>query len=145
MGAILRNARRPDVPAEAMTPKQALYFGYKNGGHFLYLPGMICTYDDPDKVAPGFPWDIGLLDGGLLNNGKHKDIYDGRVFWTCGGKQLWLAFYWWDRSGDKRGASNSSFYVRGFDIDARQAAFDYAASIFPTIIARQACPLVLQP
>ena len=125
--------------------KRALYFGYKNGGHFLYSPGMVCEYLEPQRVAPGFPWTIGLLDSGLLTNGKHADTYDGRVFWTCGGTPLWLAFFWWDRSGDKRVASNSGFYVQGFELSDRQAALDYASSIFPTVIARQLYPLVLQP
>lgn len=125
--------------------KRALYFGYNNGGHFLYWPGMVCNYVDLQRAAPGFPWSIGLLDSGLLTNGKHADIYDGRVFWTCGGHPLWLAFFWWDRSGDNRGASNSGFYVCGFELTDRQAAFDYAGSIFPQVVARQHHLLVLQP
>ena len=131
------------IPA-AGNVKRALYFGYKNGGHFLYLPGMVCAYLEPQRYAPGFPWSIGLLDSGLLINGKNADIYDGRVFWTCGGTPLWLAFFWWDRSGDNRGASNSGFYVQGFELTDRQAALDYAGSIFPQVVARQHHPLVLQ-
>lgn len=92
----------------------------------------------------GFPWGEALLDGGLLNNGHHKDVYDGRVFWTCGGDPLWLAFFWWDNSGDKRGNSNSGFYVKGFGYTELQSAFDYASSIFPDVVARQKYPLVIQ-
>ena len=70
---------------------------------------------------------------------------DGRVYWTAGGnKAFWYAFYWWDRSVDKRGASNSGFYVRGFGWPEAQAAFDYALSQFPHVVARQKYPLVLQ-
>lgn len=67
------------------------------------------------------------------------------MFWTCGGKPLWLAFFWWDRSIDKRGASNSGFYVRGFEHTDRQAALDYAGTVFPDVVSRQKHPLVLQP
>lgn len=123
--------------------KQAVYFGYKNGGgHFLQVPDRY-GYPDP-KDIPTFPWSIGLLDGGLLQNGKVPDMPDGRVFSTCGGTPLWIAFFWWDRSGDKRGASNSGFYVQGFELNDKQAAFDYACSIFPDVVARQKYPLVLQ-
>ena len=100
---------------------------------------------DPERAVSGFPWNIGHLDAGLLINGRIPDIDDGRVFWTCGGTPLWLAFYWWDRSGDKRANSNSGFYVLGFDVDSREAAFDYACSVFPGVVARQVRPLRLQP
>ena len=124
---------------------RALYFGYGNGGHFLRgLAGGRSSLD-PERDVPGFPWGIGLLDTGLLKNGKRPDVYDGRVFWTCGGTPLWLAFYWWDRSGDKRGNSNSGFYVQGFGTDQLQAALDYACSVFPSVVARQKFPLVIQP
>lgn len=97
----------------------------------------------PDKV-PGFPWSYGLMDTGLLKNGKHVDRIDGRVFWTCGGQPLWFAFFWWDRSGDDRPNSNSGFYVQGFTFAEYREAFQYACEQFPVIVVRQACPLVLQ-
>lgn len=109
----------------------------------MHLPTNRKAYE-PQTSVPGFPWSMGLLDGGLLNNGKVRDIYDGKVYWTCGGTPIWLAFFWWDRSGDKRGASNSGFYVQGFDVADRQAALDYAGGVYPTVIARQKFPLVLQ-
>jgi hypothetical protein len=126
--------------------KQAFYFGYGSGGHFLRFANGYRSSIDPQDDVPGFPWNISLLDTGLLKNGKHPDVYDGKVFWTCGGRSaLWHAFFWWDNSGDKRGASNSGFYVRGFEIGDKQAAFDYACSIFPEIVARQKHQLVIQP
>lgn len=124
--------------------KRALYFGYKNGGHFLYTPGMVCQYLEPRRVDPSFPWDIGLLDSGLLTNGKVADKYDGRVFWTCGGSPLWFGFFWWDNSGDKRGASNSGLYVRGFGHLETIPAFEYAKLMFPEVVSRQHYPLILQ-
>lgn len=123
--------------------KMALYFGCRDEpGH--YLQSGRETLWDTDGL-PGFPWTMGHMDGGLLKNGKHPDVYDGKVFWTCGGTPLWLAFVWWDNSVDRRGASNSGFYVRGFDVAGRQEALDYACAVYPKVIARQRQPLVLQP
>src|SRR5476651_2025192 len=103
--------------------KTALYFGcWDSAGHCLYDVTGHHLYDPPD-----LPWTESLMDTGLLKNGKIPDSPDGRVFWTCGGaKAFWYAFYWWDRSVDKRGACNSGFYVRGFGWPEAQAAFDYA-------------------
>jgi hypothetical protein len=85
-----------------------------------------------------------MLDGGLLRNRKVPDCPDGKVYWTCGGGPLWIAFTWWDRSGDERGASNSGFYVQGFDPRVSlQAAFDYACAQWPDVTGRQLFPLVL--
>jgi len=127
-----------------MSGELALYFGCRDvAGHFLRSERE--TIYEPSSV-PGFPWNEGHLDSGLLKNGKHPDVYDGKVFWTCGGRPLlWLAFFWWDNSVDRRGGSNSGFYVRGFDVAGRQAALDYACTIFPKVVARQRQPLVLQP
>lgn len=70
---------------------------------------------------------------------------DGTVYNTCGGKTtLWIAFYWWDRSVDKRYGSNSGFYVTGFDWVDKQAAFEYACSMWPEVVSRQKVPLVLK-
>lgn len=84
------------------------------------------------------------MDGGLLKNGKRRDVYDGKVFWTCGGLEFWYAFFWWDNSVDRRGASNSGFYVRGFGWPEATAAFEYACEQFPQVVGRQRQPLVLQ-
>lgn len=122
----------------------ALCFGFiESYGHGLR--SATSNRVDPTKIL-GLPWRMEHMDCGLLRNGEHEDVYDGRVFWTCGGRQiLWLAFVWWDRSGDRRGASNSGFYVRGFQVADRQAAFNYAGTVFPKVIERQKYPLVLQP
>ena len=85
------------------------------------------------------------MDTGLLKNGKRPDMIDGKVFWTCGGaKAFWYAFYWWDRSIDSRHGSNSGFYVLGFGWPETSAAFAYACSQFPHIVARQKAALELQ-
>lgn len=122
----------------------ALYFGcWDQPGHYLHMPRGSWV-GSTERRALLLPWTDSLMDGGLLKNGKRSDITDGRVFWTCGGVAFWYAFYWWDRSGDKRGASNSGFYVRGYGWPEPQLAFDYACSQFPHIVRRQRFPLVLQ-
>lgn len=124
--------------------KQALYFGCLNSGHFLHQPSGRTVYRT-ERDFPDLPWSDALMDTGLLKNGKRRDVYDGKVFWTCGGaKAFWYAFYWWDRSGDQRGNSNSGFYVRGFGWPEAQAAFDYGCSQFPQVVSRQGQPLTLQ-
>ena len=130
--------------------KQALYFGFSWGGHGLCerargLSGWC-------EVPKGCPWDLGLMDATLLRNRKVFDDPDGRVHWTCGGaRDFWFAFFWWDRSGDKRGASNSGFYVSGFPMPAKETAneiaeqaFAFACEQWPEVVRRQLFPLVLQ-
>lgn len=132
--------------------KRALYFGCRGArepGHYLQ-EGRKTIWD----VPPECHWTLGHMDSGLLKNGKHADVADGRVWWTCGGRDdLWYAFFWWDNSGDGRPGSNSGFYVRGFAPEtltpetAREnakPAFDYACSVYPEVVARQRHPLVLQ-
>ncbi|TGQ95423.1 hypothetical protein EN851_07855 [Mesorhizobium sp. M8A.F.Ca.ET.208.01.1.1] len=124
--------------------KLALYFGcWERAGHFLHLPNGRTIYGE-ERQVPEIPWSVGLMDGGLLKNGKRPDVYDGKVFWTCGGLQFWYAFYWWDNSVDRRGASNSGFYVRGFGWPEAQSAFDYACAEFPKVVSRQTHALILQ-
>ena len=137
-----------------MSGKLALYFGCRDGlGHFLHGMTGPRTSLDPTADVPGFPWDIGLLDGGLLNNRKVPDRPDGRVQVICGGRpDFWFAFVWWDRSVDKRGASNSGFYVRWpmpevtseAVEEAAPEAFAFACSVWPRVVARQLHPLALQ-
>lgn len=122
--------------------KQALYFGCWDGpGHYLYTPKAKRWVE---KEFPDLPWNSSLMDSGLLKNGEHPDICDGKVFWTAGGLAFWYAFFWWDRSVDSRGASNSGFYVRGFGWPESQEAFNYACEQFPQVISRQKYPLILQ-
>lgn len=129
-----------------MSTRVALHFGYQRfSGHCLQGPD-----GESERLTrvlyPFCPWSDGLMDSGLLKNGQVPDTPDGRVFWTCGGAvEFWLAFVWWDRSGDRRANSNSGFYVRGFQVDQRQAALDFAGRVFPKVIERQRFPLVLQP
>lgn len=135
--------------------KRALYFGcWDRPGHFLHdETGKVLYW--PNRDAPTLPWTLGHMDGGLLKNGEHPDVIDGKVWWTCGGRdEFWYAFFWWDRSVDRRGACNSGFYVSGFKPEvlspetAREnasLAFAFACETYPAVVARQRCPLVLQP
>jgi hypothetical protein len=123
-------------------PARCWYFGCgRDMGHFLYGPNALT---DPTLQPPaGCPWNIGHMDCGLLKNGRHPDKPDGRVFFTLA-RNDWHAFFWWDRSIDRRGASNSGFYVQGFRAPQYRTAFEHACATFPMIVARQQLPLVLQ-
>lgn len=133
--------------------KRALYFGCRGAneaGHYLQ-EGHKTLWN---IIPPECPWDLKLMDSGLLKNGRRPDVEDGKVWWTCGGRaDLWYAFFWWDNSGDSRDGSNSGFYVRGFTPEVRTPetaretaalAFRYACESYPWVIARQRHPLVLQ-
>lgn len=123
--------------------KLVLHYGYlPGGGHVLQRADGVLV--DPGEAAR-LPWAEALLDGGLLVNRRVHDAPDGRVFWTAGGRPHWYAFFWWDRSGDPRGGSNSAFLVRGFDHDRQILAFNHACRVWPHVVARQRHPLVLQP
>lgn len=132
--------------------KRVLYFGCRGAnepGHYLQ-EGRKTIWDTPPAIAF---WG-GVMDGGLLKNGKRPDVYDGKVYWTCGGRpDFWYAFYWWDNSGDRRPGSNSGFYVGGFGPevitpetarDNATSAFAYACEQYPWVIERQRHPLSLQ-
>lgn len=133
--------------------KRALYFGCRGAneaGHYLQ-EGRKTIYDPP----PECPWTVGLMDSRLLKNGRHADLVDGKVWWTCGGRPaLWYAFFWWDDTGDRRQGSNSGFYVGGFAPEvltpetAREnaaLAFRFACDAYPWVVERQRHSLVLQP
>lgn len=55
--------------------KLALYFGCRREvGHYLHAER--CTLYDPPRDQ-GFPWKPVHMDGTLLRNGGHPDVYDG--------------------------------------------------------------------
>ncbi len=127
---------------DAKTTRRALYFGcIDRPGHYLFDENRRHLWS---RYPEGFPWNDSHMDTGLLKNGGHPDVCDGKVFWTCGGDPLWYAFVWWDRSVDKRGACNSGFYVRGFDHNQPAKAFAHACATFPDVVKRQRHSLVLQ-
>jgi hypothetical protein len=129
-------------------PPIALFFGCRRGqrlGHHLHHPNYK-TIHSPEREFPRIPWTQALMDAKLLKNGEHRDIVDGKVFWTCAGidlKCVWHAFFWWDRSGDSRGNSNSGFYTYGFSYNNQIEAFAFACEQFPAIVKQQQVPLEL--
>lgn len=125
------------------TTERAFYFGCIGGaGHYLHTAGGNRTLYD---LPLGIPWTLGNMDGGLLKNGKVPDKETGQVHWTCGGRDsLWFAFFWWDNSVDRRGASNSGFYVEGFARGEAEKAFKFACEAFPAVVSRQRCALTLK-
>ena len=148
-----RQDRLHDLGAGVIAPTEgraAFYFGCRHQpGHYLFDANGRKLWNG----IPGCPWDLTLMDGGLLKNGGRRDYADGRVFWTCGGRggpgRLWFAFYWWDNSVDRRPGSNSGFYVSGYDGDRAaleqvEDAFEFALRSFPEVVGRQVFMLVLQ-
>jgi hypothetical protein len=124
---------------EVAPQKRALYFGSLGHGHFLHTGAYRSTLDP----EPGFPWTMPILDSGLPRNRKVPDEPDGHVHWTGGGSPFWFAFFWWDRSEDRRGASNSGFYVTGFHYTEPREAFAFACAEWAAVVQRQLHPLVL--
>jgi hypothetical protein len=128
-----------------MSGRRAFYSGCLDVvGHYFWLtrrqsllyPGEIM------RAVPDFiPSWAEIWDGGLLKNGKRPDVYDGNVYAVPA--KGWLAFAWWDNSIDRRGASNSGFYVAGFEWKQREAALAFAMMQWPEVVARQRQPLAL--
>lgn len=123
--------------------KEAFYFGCwgTTPGHYFHdVRGAGRLYNLPQSL----PWTLGHMDGGLLKNGRIPDNETGAVYRTLGGAaELWHAFFWWDNSVDRRGASNSGFYVRGFEAREWREAFAFACEQFPAVVERQRRPLEL--
>jgi len=140
--AAMRGRMSESIELGKSLGRMALYFGcWNSAGHFLNDVHGRTVHHKPADL----PWDDGLMDTGLLKNGRIPDQPNGKVYWTGGGKAFWYAFYWWDRSVDTRGACNSGFYVRGFGWPESEEAFAYACEQFPHVVKRQKYPLVLQP
>jgi hypothetical protein len=135
-----------------MTKPIALYFGcLGDKGHHLFAPGRNTL---PERLWPemdymkGFPWTLTEIDCKLLENGKHPQIRDGKVFWTYSGPAHdtsgWFAFYWWDGSVDDRPGSNSGLYIQGFTFKDIVPAFQYAVDEWHEVVSRQPTALKLQ-
>lgn len=105
------------------------YFGYKAGyGHGM-IPGRYAD-DSLDFMAKN-PLAF-CLDGGLC---PKTNGYEDEGVANIARKDGWTAIAFWDRSGDKRHASNSAFLFNderiGFD-----AAIAIAKQEFPQIFTR---------
>jgi len=104
------------------------YFGkLKEPGHYLYAPGGR-TVSHSFAVA-NLPLRYEVLDGGLLpqcdevQGKQHLSIVNG-----------WTIVSMWDRSGDSRGRSNSSFLAEG--VMTREELMQIARHAFPDVVAR---------
>lgn len=116
---------------------KCFYFGaWSRGhlGHFLYLPGGSLVGREVERQIP---FATHILDSGLLPQvGSqtqcvvHRSVING-----------WTVLTFWDRSGDSRGSSNSSFILQGEH--ATEAGLAFARELFPTVFARFTFPLVV--
>lgn len=109
----------------------AFYFGVwkpERLGHFLYdFRG-----ENAERGLPkDFPlWRVPILDRGLLALGAKESDGKGQLCHIGG----WTLFAFWDRTGDKRGGSNSVFIIKGrWSLSQVEAV---ARKRFPTIMAR---------
>lgn len=106
---------------------KAYFFGCSNRekGHYLYDT----NFSKVDDRKTSLPFKPSYLDGGFLQN-----ILDvpgnARLFYIAG----WTVLTFWDRSGDGRGNSNSSFVFNGiYNFDKMM---QLALQIFPSIVNR---------
>lgn len=95
--------------APAVDPGQVYYFGKwpgDEGGHFLWSPtgNRISSYK---ATVLGYP-PVELLDGEFCPKGRQiEGLAQVTLF------KGWSILAFWDRSGDKRGGSNSAFLAKG--------------------------------
>lgn len=121
--------------------RKAFYFGcLDQHGHRFHGRPLVVKPNALGEEPVDFPWTIQQADTGLLLDGMHYDVIDGRVWWQFGKASVypWYAFVWWDRTGDDRPNSNSGFYVTSIlePVDA----FKFAISTFPEVSRRQRAP-----
>lgn len=111
---------------------QCLYFGVWRKpapGHYLYNP------DGGWADGRRLPFLESILDAGLLP--QKEPQYEGYLHRALIGG--WTILSFWDRSGDSRPGSNSSFLVRGEHSTAD--ALEHARAAFPHQFARFNFPL----
>lgn len=103
------------------------FFGkLKEPGHYLYGPDRRQVFLSGKSVLP---FREGILDGGLLPTNEQ---IQGKTFLSI--INGWTIVSMWDRSGDHRGASNSSFLAEG--IMTREELMALARQVFPDIVER---------
>jgi hypothetical protein len=126
---LLLQTKMSDSDSLCAGDKKVFYFGCMNvPGHYLYgQDGHSVPHYRASAILP-FRYEI--LDGGLLpQNGqqvqseKHLAIING-----------WTIVSMWDRTGDSRAGSNSSFIAEG--IRTREEVLDIAKLVFPNIVNR---------
>ena len=122
------------------------YFGcWRDSGHYLKHPGGSSVHSADEKVRP---WK--MIDGCLPPARRDRPDRRGyaRVLKEAGQgkaalhyKDGWTAIAFWDRSVDKRGASNSAFFVRG--THSWEDAVRIARKHFPSVWKRFPFEVVL--
>ena len=118
---------------------EPLYFGcraYDAPGHYLFSPGM--RYADDDLFERLRDSNDTHLDGGYLKAQKVPDVPGRAAFIQVNGYSI---VTWWDRSGDKRGGSNSAFILSGDHTP--QEVMRQGAEYFPDVLKRQSVSITL--
>jgi hypothetical protein len=111
-----------------------IYFGCGHGaGHYAFTQAR-------NSLPPPHPLfrKIERLDGVLPPQPERDALLYWAAFSRLGGLG-WTALAWWDRSVDKRPASNSLILAPGLTIEAEQM-LEEARLRFPWVFAR--CPEV---
>lgn len=127
---------------ESTSQPRVYYFGcYGAPGHMFWAPGMRRPPrgERPETIVP---WGYGV-DGGLAprkSEGRHAAEHAQGVA-ALHHKDGWTALSFWDRTGDSRGNSSSTFLAERED-----ATYDdmvtLACEAFPQVIARLTFPVV---
>ena len=111
-----------------MIAPRPLYFGcWGEPGHYLWTPEH---RNPPRDARPSFVGFIGEgIDGTFCPLGRE-------IEGLCALTQIegWTVLSFWDRSGDKRGKSNSNFLLPG--TLGQQEALEAARAAFPELFAR---------
>jgi hypothetical protein len=118
----------PSFLASSPMISEWLYFGcYRQAGHFLFLPGMRSA-----------PYAIGQIFGhfdGVLCPRPEMAVGPYRAALSRFGGLGYSALSFWDYTVDKRGQSNSNFFVPDLFISAVDLLRD-AKTIFPHVWSR---------
>jgi hypothetical protein len=126
---------------ETMGPPNKVYFfgcakPFSDGGHYLYWRPFYEDYE----LEKTIPWRLGELDGGLapVRNPWCKDSYRRQEcpqgVTSVTHKGGWTALSFWDRTGDSRGASSSTFLINRI-VDFEQG-IEYAKASWPQLFKR---------
>jgi len=109
---------------------RAYYFGcYGPAGHVWHGQGMRSL---GLSGAEGTPWLAGDVDGGLAPRDGRDELPQGVA--ALHHRDGWTALSFWDRTGDSRGNSNSTFVLEA-ELDFDQA-LALARELFPELFAR---------
>lgn len=104
------------------------------------LDGSLCwnstVLNPPPAAAKGLSYKFEIPP--RQERGYQRDETEGRAFKTC--RNGWTAVAFWDRTGDKRGASNTVFLARG-DLTFSQLV-RAAKHAWPEVWARFTFPVI---